>query len=316
MCSILIQFTWNVNIYIQKPKNSIQKINRNELIRFRIYELYKLIKRIILFNFAVFSFRFSTHEHCWCLQRNPRSAHEYFEGVLRWSISPIGNESWAWYESCTGKLDGPKRFYTNPKQITLNLILNNRVSFNVSSSGSVIPYHRTHSVQLYIRATRKTNWIILKLYFTSFICSLANWLLYTRYLLHLCDPTTLNQNPFNRYNIKHLCYCTSLLPPSMLLLLDLNWIGLDDFVNRMHPDTLASVYLLTFFGNSFPTTMLHKQHIPFHPIQKNIYAHSSSSVNSCNSIKYELTATVRQRPLWKSNARRKIMPKMQIRRSK
>lgn len=43
---------------------------------------------------------------------------------------------------------------------------------------------------------------------------------------------------------------------------------------------------------------------------------SSSKGNFCNNIKYELTATAKQRLLWKSNERRKIMPKIQIRRSK
>lgn len=76
---------------------------------------------------------------------------------------------------------------------------------------SIAPY--THT------ATQETNWIILKLYFTkSFLFRLtAGWC--TRHLLHLCDPTTLNQNPSNRCDIKHLCYCTTVLLLLLLLLL-------------------------------------------------------------------------------------------------
>lgn len=44
--------------------------------------------------------------------------------------------------------------------------------------------------------------------------------------------------------------------------------------------------------------------------------HSSSKRNSCNSIKFVLTVTARQRPQWKNSARRKIMHRMQIKRSK
>lgn len=43
---------------------------------------------------------------------------------------------------------------------------------------------------------------------------------------------------------------------------------------------------------------------------------SLSKRNFCNSIKYELTATVKQRQQWKNNGKRRAMHRMLIRRSK
>lgn len=167
-------------------------------------------------------------------------------------------------------------------KITPNLISNNCVWFNLI-------HVRLFAISYSPDTARKTNWIIFKLYFTkSFPPRLAGWLLYTAFA------------SFVWFNMAPTTTCTAIIecvPVLMSVLVHL--LRCISAIHSRHADL---------------PTMLHNRntsHKKYH-----IFTHSSSSENFCNSIKYELTATVRQRLRWKNNARRKVMHKTQTRRSK
>lgn len=152
---------------------------------------------------------------------------------------------------------------------------------------------------LFMSKKKKTNWIIFsETLFGPNLCSLHT-------IIHVTPNRLIKTIQPLRHQTLVLLLSLLLL---LLLLLALNSIGFGVSLAKHKTHFVYSV-LRFIFSNKIhfvvdflATTMCH--------------IHSLNRENFCNNIKFELTATARQRPRWKSNERRKITLKIQIRRSK
>lgn len=138
----------------------------------------------------------------------------------------------------------------------------------------------------------QTNWIILKLCFPGNLLFLLD-------ALHVLIHVTQHRLIETIGPLQHQTLVWLLLALSLLFLV-INRVGLGVSVAQQNRLCMCDAEFFWQSISTMPTTMWC----------------SLSKGSFCNNIKYELTVTARQRPPWKSNERRKITPKMQIRRSK
>lgn len=145
------------------------------------------------------------------------------------------------------------------------------------------------------------NFVLLNLFFLVF--SLCLYVSFSPACAYSCDPTTFNQNPSNHFNIKHLCYCyydyntTTVAASTGYKLhrcqhytIHSTWICMLGLSTKFVSMNLSFCVGGTRCSYGFCSNRFNRRQQQFYA------AFSSSKGNFCNNIKYELTATARQRP--------------------
>lgn len=177
------------------------------------------------------------------------------------------------------------------------------------------------AITLDVFATQETNWIILKLCFTKSFPPFRPFYIYKHGICFICvtqhrliknHPTITTSNTCATVLLSYYCCCWCCWIQMCTVISMTCWHKHSQFIRCMLGVLFFQLIAVMPGNNNVPNPQNNNNNT-FHSGQNTC---SSSSENFCNSINSELTATVRQRQRWKSNARRKIMLKMQIRRSK